>query len=122
MATKNHVCEMSNGLVDVEVHIAPGKKAKEQAVQSIPQDRIHANFVMKSFMERFPLKHLALVVVEDMDFHPESLSRFKMMRQLLSSISIPEEYISNFFTTICYSQVQHLPFRRIPVKGVLGNE
>ena len=65
---------MSNGLVDGEVHIAPGKKAKERAVQSILQDHIHANFIMKSFMERFPIERLALEVVKDMGFHPKSLS------------------------------------------------
>ena len=56
-----------------------------------------------------------------MGFHPESFARFKMMRQLLPGISIPKECISDFLTTICNPQGQHLPFSRMPVRGV-GNE
>ena len=89
----------------------------------LPQGREQRNEQSVQFHKTVfvPISLWALDVVKNKGFHPESLSQFKMMRQLLPGISIPKEYISDFLTIICYPQVQHLPFRRMPVKGV-GNK
>ena len=56
-----------------------------------------------------------------MGFHHESIARFDMMKHLSPGILIPKERICDFLTTIGNPQVHHLPFSRIPVRGV-GNE